>query len=228
MSRPPILFVGALHTEIGQTTMTVSLVKQARSLGGHPVGICLIDVGCPYNEHSDLYSPTGDKLREARELPVPPLVVAPYRFPVKNLGPKEAAEKAGLSLSLKNLEDAVHTATEFGDLVIVELPGTITQTIVKDATGLDLASKFDAPVLLLSDSSDESRQQIKDTLPADKNPNLKVVYTNIKGTNNTSYPEDEFPIVPNFEQNAEEETLNFIRNHSLLQKMFQTDHAKAP
>lgn len=134
---------------MGKTLVAAGLIRRAVALGGHPVGIKPIEVGCRYGEDHDLISPDGDALRAARGEALPPLVAAPYRLtPVKN--PLLAARASGLNISLEALEEAVANAAKFGDVVIVELPSGALAPLAEDGNGLDLAARISGRVLIVA------------------------------------------------------------------------------
>lgn len=144
----PLLCVAGLARGVGKTRIAASLVRIARAEGGLPAVVKPVEVGCPYDEKQDLRGPDGERLREARGHPMPPLVASPYRF-ATDASPTEAAARAGLDLSLTMLLDAVEAARGFGDVTVVELPGAAASPLVEDDSGLELAARLDAPVLVV-------------------------------------------------------------------------------
>lgn len=145
----PILCVAGTGPGVGKTLLAAGLVRRAVALGGRPVGMKPIEVGCRYGEDHDLVSSDGDALRAARGEALPPLVAAPYRLtPIQN--PLLAARASGLDLSLEALEQAVQNAKDFGDVLIVELPSGALAPIAEDGNGLDLAVRLASRVLIVA------------------------------------------------------------------------------
>lgn len=146
----PLLCVAGTGLGTGKTTAIVGLMARAQALGGHPVGMKPIEIGCSYDEHHDLIGRDGVRLREARTGTLPPLVASPYRLAAAEANPAEAARVSGLELTLSDFQTAVATASEFGDVVFVELPGDALQPLAADGVGLDLAHALGARVLVVS------------------------------------------------------------------------------
>lgn len=145
----PILCVGGTGPGVGKTTVMVGLVRRAIDLGGHPVGMKPIEVGCRHGEDHDLVSEDGEALRAARGRPLPPLIASPYRF-ASSTNPLLAARRAGINLRVEHLVEAVRVAAGHGDVVFVELPSGALSPVAEDGCGLDLAARLEARLLLVA------------------------------------------------------------------------------
>ncbi len=142
----PILCVAGTGPGVGTTVVAAALVRRARAIGGHPVGMKPVDVGCRHGDDHDIVSDDGARLRAARERPLPPLVAAPYRFSTPG-PPLTAARRAGLVLRVEHLAEAVQTAAEYGNVVVVDLCGGAHAPIAEDGLGLDLVASLGARLL---------------------------------------------------------------------------------
>lgn len=107
-----------------------------------------VDTRARYDDGHDLLSTDGDVLRAARGAPLPPLVACPYRV-ASALPPLEALRAAGVALELSHLESAIRTASGYGDVVIVELPGAGDAPLAEDGGAFDLAVRLEARVLVV-------------------------------------------------------------------------------
>lgn len=145
----PVLCVAGTGPGVGKTTVACGLARRVRAQGGLPAVVKPLEVGCRYDERSDLVGQDGEALRAARGHPMPPLVASPYRFATSE-NPVLAARRAGLTLRLSDLEASVRTAGEFGDVLIVELPTGAGAPIAEDGSGLDLAKRLASRVLVVA------------------------------------------------------------------------------
>jgi dethiobiotin synthetase len=169
----PILCVAGTGPSVGKTVLTAALMRRAIALGGHPVGIVPASTGCEYGDDHDLVSEDGDVLREAAGRPIPPLVAAPYRFATAT-SPLLAARRAGLSLQLEQLVEAVHVAREHGDVVFVELPYGAMSPIAEDGCGLDLAARLGARIIILAQPEDGVESRVLSLLECARARGLEV------------------------------------------------------
>jgi dethiobiotin synthase len=141
-----VLFVLGTREAVGKTFVAMSLLRLADRLGIHAAGMKPVQTGCPYTEDHDLWARDGDVLRAAVRRPLAPLVTSPYRFPTR---------RAGIALTLADLESAVVAAAAAVDLLIVEGTGGIDTEIAEDGTSADLAARLNARTVLVADQADD-------------------------------------------------------------------------
>lgn len=235
-SQPPILFVTATSSRLGKTTLACALIKRAAELGGHPVGIKLIDGDAVYDKSHDLISPDGVRLKEARSRPVPPLVVAPYRFKAGS-SPLQATRRSGLTLKLDDFEQSIRVAAEHGDVLIVEVSGGLFTPLAEDGAGMDLAIRLKSPVVLMcsgepgGESSGIATARCAEFMGAP----LKGIIVN-QGPQSSEHANSVdvesilseqctdlvYPTIPEFKSNIDESFLQYVRDHRLLERLFAT------
>lgn len=231
----PILCVAGTGPGVGKTTIAAALIRRARALGGHPTALKPIEVGCRYGEDHDLRSPDGDALRTARARPLPPLVAVPFRFPTPT-NPLLAARKAGLTLRIQDLVSAAHTAGEFGDVLVVELPSGAMSPLVEDGNGLDLALALEARLLIVDSPGPGSESRVLGLLEAARARKLTVGGVILCA----APPEPEamaelealiaekgevrvFPSCPAVEGHGDEALDRHVETHTVLERSFSRD-----
>jgi dethiobiotin synthetase len=139
---------------VGKTLVARGILERIRSLGHRSIGIVPIETGCSYGENHDLIGTDGASLRASSSGPVPPLVTSPYRFAAE-ASPAEAAARAGLELTLDDLESVIEAASDFGTMVVVEGPHHAMAPLVEGKLTIDLASHLEAPALIVGRAGDE-------------------------------------------------------------------------
>ncbi len=145
---PPILILASVGEKAGKTEVIRALMKRAYALGGHPSAIKPIEVGCAYDERSNIIGADGERLRQERQGMLPPLVASPYRFSSPK-NPVEAAEATGLVLGEAELNQAIATAREFGDVLFVEGCGQWDTAWVPGQTAAHFAHQLGGQLLLV-------------------------------------------------------------------------------
>ena len=149
-----MLFVLGTREAVGKTLVAMTLLRLADRLGIAAAGMKPVQTGCPYTEDHDLWARDGDVLRAAVRHPLPPLVTSPYRFPTPG-APAAAAARAGLDLTLADLEAAVRSAESSVDLLIVEGTGGVDTEIAEDGTTAALAARLGARIVVVADVEDD-------------------------------------------------------------------------
>lgn len=132
---------------VGKTILAAAIVRRLRALDHEAIGMKPIETACAYGSDHDLVGVDGVLLHAAVHRGAPPLVVSPYRSAAVG-EPMVALGRAGIELRLDDLVQAVETAAEFGDPVVVEGAGGALSPLTRDGTTLDLAERLDATVLI--------------------------------------------------------------------------------
>jgi dethiobiotin synthase len=149
-----VLFVLGSRDAVGKTLVAMTLLRLADKLGIAAAGMKPVQTGCPYTEDHDLWARDGDVLRASVRRPLAPLVTSPYRFPTPG-APAAAARRAGLRLTLEDLEAVVRSADEAVDLLVVEGTGGIDTEIAEDGTTAAFAARLGARIVLVADGDDD-------------------------------------------------------------------------
>ncbi len=153
---PSIWLVLGAHPDTDAVLIAEGLITALRRSGAPAVGLKPIDVGCPHAEDHDLISPDGDRLWQASERRLPPLVVAPYRFS-PSTDPVSAAAAAGLELTLVDVMATVEEASRFGGPVVVMGPAEAEGPFAVDGDALSFARAASARVVLVADERHAAR-----------------------------------------------------------------------
>ena len=160
--------------EVGTTEVAEGLILALRRRGERAVGVMPVDAACVHDDEHDLESRVGTRLWHASERTVPPLVVAPYRFHA-GANPVEAAEAAGLSLSLVDLLSTIEDAAQFGGPVVAVGPPQADAPYATDGTAWDFARAANARVLVVVDDERLSRLDELRTRAVDERVQIRVV-----------------------------------------------------
>lgn len=147
---PTVWLVLGAHPDTDAILVAEGLITALRRTGVPAVGLKPIDIGCPHAEDHDLVSPDGDRLWQASERRLPPLVVAPYRFS-PTTDPVAAAAAAGLELTMVDVMATVEEASRFGGPVVVMGPDEAEGPFAVDGDALSFARAASARVVLVTD-----------------------------------------------------------------------------
>lgn len=156
MQWPAVWLILGASPKVGTVTIAEGLITALRRAGAPAVGIKPIDLGCAHSDDHDLQSADGDRLWNASERSLPPLVVAPYRFPLSD-APVAAAQAAGLELTLVDVLATIEEATRFGGPVVVVGPANVDDPFVTDGDVWALARATSAQVILVADDDSIDR-----------------------------------------------------------------------
>ena len=230
---PPILCVAGTGPQVGKTSIACALMRRAYELGGHPVGIKPIDVACSYDDKHDLVSTDGRELARARGRPVPPLVVAPYRF-ASPLPPALAAQKSGLRLELDHFKATVEVAREHGNVVFVELAWGALTPLTPTHCGLDLAEALHAPIILVGPCQPGVESTLISLVECAHSRNIAVrgILMTAQTSDSDMYENHAqsmiadhvstniFPTIPHFSEDLDANLLAHINQHRILEGIF--------
>ena len=144
------VFVAGSHTDVGKTFVACALVRAARSAGLSAEALKPIASGFDPDDWTG--SDPGRLLaalgREASSVELDR--ITPWRFAAP-LAPPMAARLEGRSLTLEAVADlcAERLAASPADLFVLEGVGGLMSPLTDDATGLELMTALNLPVLLV-------------------------------------------------------------------------------
>ncbi|BBD77573.1 dethiobiotin synthase [Hydrogenophilus thermoluteolus] len=137
-------FVTGTDTEIGKTTVTAILLRQAAAEGKRAAGLKPIAAGVEASgANADVAA-----LIAASNVPLPRDVVNPYCF-AEPISPHLAAQHEGVTIDFAVIRRAVDTARTQCDLLFVEGVGGFHAPLSETTTVADLAVALNLPVLLV-------------------------------------------------------------------------------
>ena len=156
MRTPSVWLVLGPEPEVDTTFVAQGLIIALRRRGAPAVGMKPIDIGCAHADDHDLDSVDGERLWNASERALPPLVVAPYRFAAGD-DPVQAAARSGLQLTLRDVLATIEEASRFGGPVVVVGPPRADGPFVADGDAWSLARATSAQVVVVVDEANADR-----------------------------------------------------------------------
>jgi len=142
-------FVSATGTDLGKTYTLCALLRAVRARGGDVRVLKPVLSGFTAD---DIASTDSGRLLAACGLPVTPEMVAritPWRFEPP-LSPDMAARRAGVTISLQEVQAFCSGALTPGGRVFIEGAGGIMSPLGTDFLNIELAAALDARVLLVA------------------------------------------------------------------------------
>lgn len=142
-----ILAVTGTDTEIGKTVITMALAIRARTLGLRVAAMKPIESGMASRARAELSD--AERLARAAGADDDMEMVGPVVLD-EPLAPMMAALRAGVTIDLKRLDDALHSLSAGRDLLLVEGAGGILVPITRDYSFANLFKRWDADVIVVS------------------------------------------------------------------------------
>ena len=142
-----ILAVTGTDTEIGKTVITMALAIRARTLGLRVAAMKPIESGMAFRARAELSD--AEQLARAAGADDDLEMVGPIVLD-EPLAPMMAALRAGVTIDLKVLDDALHSLSAGRDLLLVEGAGGILVPITRDYSFANLFKRWDADVIVVS------------------------------------------------------------------------------
>lgn len=156
-----ILIVVAAGAPGGKTELLHRLVTALRAQGLRPVGVKPVETSCPTQDDHDIGSRHGPALHTLMGGLVPRPVLVPYRLRAGGAA-RDAARAAGLELRLDDLVAALHEASRYGDVLVVESSGPALSPLAEDGTALDLAERVSAKLVAAPARTEEEAAALED------------------------------------------------------------------
>ena len=130
----------------GKTRAIELLLPQLELAGFTPVAMKPVETACPPLDDHDIGSRDGATLHRLLRGRVPLPILVPYRF--RAPGPsRDAARAVGLELTLGDLVHTMNEASRYGDILVVEVAGSLHSALAEDGQVLELAERVSGKLL---------------------------------------------------------------------------------
>jgi dethiobiotin synthetase len=140
-------FVTGTDTGVGKTTISSALISGLVQRGKRVAAMKPVASGCVLRG-ARLVSEDVERLVSAMNVPLPTELVNPYAFEPP-LAPHIAAEQAGVTILLEDVQAAFKKIQSLADMVIVEGVGGFQVPLNAHEDTSDLAVKLELPVILV-------------------------------------------------------------------------------
>ncbi len=142
------VFVGGTDTGCGKTTVTRTLAIALRNCGRQVRVFKPVETGCK-STNGELRPLDALALAEAARDPRPIDRICAYALPLPS-APVVAAQDASSKLDLSWLDACFREAREHGDIALIEAAGGLRVPLDDDTDMLELARRWNAPLLLVA------------------------------------------------------------------------------
>ncbi|MBI1368128.1 MAG: dethiobiotin synthase [Planctomycetes bacterium] len=144
----PGLFITAVDTDIGKTVITCAIAASLRRRVSK-VGVCKpIASGCRH-EREGLVSDDAEALAHFADCRMALDIINPVRYHAP-LAPSTAAQKTGHPVDMAMIDHAMCRLDEAHDVMLVEGVGGLMVPLDDAHSVLDLAKRFDYPVVVVT------------------------------------------------------------------------------
>jgi len=140
-------FITGTDTDVGKTYIASALIKHFCKQGLLTVGMKPVAAGAEL-VNGRLLNSDVTELIKAGNVDADLALINPYVFPPA-IAPHIAAEQAGVSVSLDNIQQAFDVLKAEADVVVVEGAGGFRVPINRQETMADLAVKLNLPIILV-------------------------------------------------------------------------------
>ena len=140
-------FITGTDTDVGKTYIASALIKHFCKQGLLTVGMKPVAAGAEL-VNGRLLNSDVTELIKAGNVDADLALINPYVFPPA-IAPHIAAEQAGVSVSLDNIQQAFDVLQAKADVVVVEGAGGFRVPINRQETMADLAVKLNLPIILV-------------------------------------------------------------------------------
>jgi dethiobiotin synthetase len=140
-------FITGTDTDVGKTYIASALIKHFCKQGLLTVGMKPVAAGAEL-VNGRLLNSDVTELIKAGNVDADLALINPYVFPPA-IAPHIAAEQAGVSVSLDNIQQAFDVLKAKADVVVVEGAGGFRVPINRQETMADLAVKLNLPIILV-------------------------------------------------------------------------------
>jgi len=140
-------FITGTDTGVGKTLITCALLHALAARGRRVVGMKPVAAGAAATVEG-LLNDDVRLLREASNVQAPLALINPYCFAAP-VAPHLAAEQAGITIDLANIESAFLQLRARAESIIVEGVGGFCVPLNRSEDGADLARRLQLPVLMV-------------------------------------------------------------------------------
>ena len=140
-------FITGTDTGVGKTRIACKLIRDYVALGHKVIGMKPVAAGCDLVNGAWVNDDVL-KLEAASNVKAPRALVNPYSFN-EAIAPHIAAEKAGVEIDIKVIQQAFKKLVSMADVVIVEGAGGFLVPLNDTKTMADLAIALDIPIILV-------------------------------------------------------------------------------
>lgn len=140
-------FITGTDTGVGKTRIACKLIRDYVALGHKVIGMKPVAAGCDLVNGAWVNDDVL-KLEAASNVKAPRALVNPYSFN-EAIAPHIAAEKAGVEIDIKVIQQAFKKLVSMADVVIVEGAGGFLVPLNDTETMADLAIALDIPIILV-------------------------------------------------------------------------------
>lgn len=140
-------FITGTDTDVGKTVTALSLMQALQYKGYRVGGFKPVSAGCKRTADG-LINDDAKLLQQDSSLNLPYSIVNPFAFEPP-IAPHIAAEQAGVTINLEQIQSCYTQIASQNDLVIVEGAGGWLVPISDEQTMADVARALDLPVILV-------------------------------------------------------------------------------
>ncbi len=140
-------FITGTDTGVGKTYVTCKLIAEYVAQGYKVIGMKPVAAGCELVDGTWVNEDVL-KLEAASNVQAPRELTNPYSFN-EAIAPHIAAEKAGIEIDIKVIQQAFKELVDMADIVIVEGAGGFLVPLNASETMADLVAVLNIPIMLV-------------------------------------------------------------------------------
>ncbi len=140
-------FVTGTDTGVGKTHVACKLIADYAAQGYKVIGMKPVAAGCELVDGTWVNEDVL-KLEAVSNVQAPRELTNPYSFK-EAIAPHIAAEKAGIEIDIKVIQQAFKKLVDMADVVIVEGAGGFSVPLYETETMADLAAVLNIPIILV-------------------------------------------------------------------------------
>lgn len=141
------LFITGTDTGVGKTWISAGIMSLLKAQGQSVIGMKPVASGCEVTEHG-LRNEDALILQQQGSIDIDYIQINPYAF-APAIAPHIAAQQAGITINIQEIENKYQELTQQAEWVIVEGVGGWQVPLNDDETVADLAVALALPVILV-------------------------------------------------------------------------------
>ncbi len=141
------LFITGTDTGVGKTWISAGIMSLLKAQGQSVIGMKPVASGCEVTEHG-LRNEDALILQQQGSIDIDYVQINPYAF-APAIAPHIAAQQAGITINIQEIENKYQELTQQAEWVIVEGVGGWQVPLNDDETVADLAVALALPVILV-------------------------------------------------------------------------------